>query len=196
MLAWPLLPCPCMMRRAVSPRAARTCAIHARRPCCPPRLLPSAFPPPPAGAPPRGRPTSMDAADATAAAAAAAGDAPPRPCVVIIGGQFAGLRARHLLEDAFDVTLIDNKACFEYTPGVPRCLVDTEHAATLLVPHAPAVVCASVVAVHTHTGAGAVPCHPACLSVRAPAAAHASWVASSHSIQVAAPLHGTHSIML
>ena len=49
------------------------------------------------------------------------------PKVVIVGGGFAGaLCARHL-ENDFDVTLIDTKDYFEYTPSVLRVIVEPDH---------------------------------------------------------------------
>ena len=40
-----------------------------------------------------------------------------KPTVAIVGGSFAGLQAQRALSDAFDVTLIDLKDYFEYTPA-------------------------------------------------------------------------------
>jgi len=49
-----------------------------------------------------------------------------RCSVVVVGGQFAGRRAARLLERGgeFDVTLVDAKGFWEYTPGSLRCLVE------------------------------------------------------------------------
>ena len=49
----------------------------------------------------------------------------PRPSVVIVGGSFAGLQALRDLCDCgdFDVTLVEPKEYYEYTPGVLRCYV-------------------------------------------------------------------------
>jgi len=43
-----------------------------------------------------------------------------KPAVVVVGGSFAGLRVQRDLSADFDVTLIDPKEYFEYTPGVLR----------------------------------------------------------------------------
>ena len=51
----------------------------------------------------------------------------PRPSVVIVGASFAGLWAQRALSEEFDVTLIDLKNYFEYTPGVLRLFVEPEH---------------------------------------------------------------------
>ena len=47
--------------------------------------------------------------------------------VVIIGGGFAGAYIARKLEKSFDVTLIDTKNYFEFTPSVLRTLVEPEH---------------------------------------------------------------------
>ena len=39
---------------------------------------------------------------------------------MIVGGSFSGLRAQRELSDGFDVTVVDTKEYFEYTPGVLR----------------------------------------------------------------------------
>ncbi|EKX44437.1 hypothetical protein GUITHDRAFT_109558 [Guillardia theta CCMP2712] len=47
--------------------------------------------------------------------------------VVVIGASFAGLEAsRHLSKHA-EVTIIEERSFFEYTPGVLRCFVDPQH---------------------------------------------------------------------
>lgn len=79
---------------------------------------------------------------------------PPRPRCLIIGGQFAGLRCRHLLASAFDVTVIDGKTWWEYTPGLPRALVTPDIADSLLLPHKRDVLCGIVVDVKVHPGEG------------------------------------------
>ena len=47
-----------------------------------------------------------------------------KPSVVIVGASFAGLWAQRALSSRFDVTLIDLKDYFEYTPGVLRLVVE------------------------------------------------------------------------
>ncbi len=44
-----------------------------------------------------------------------------RSRVVIIGGSFSALAAARTLRDDFDVTIVDFKEYFEYTPGILRC---------------------------------------------------------------------------
>lgn len=83
-----------------------------------------------------------------AAAAGAASAAHPR--VVIVGGSFAGLRAQRHLCDLADVTVVDPKTYFEYTPGVLRLYTRPERlgALTTALPNAHSkLVCGSLVAV-------------------------------------------------
>ena len=47
--------------------------------------------------------------------------------VIIIGGGFAGSYIAKNLEKSSEVTLIDNKDYFEFTPGILRTIVDPEH---------------------------------------------------------------------
>lgn len=56
--------------------------------------------------------------------------------VVIVGGGFAGSRIAKRLEREFDVTLIDDKGFFEFTPGILRTLVDPTHLRAIQVRHA------------------------------------------------------------
>ena len=55
--------------------------------------------------------------------------------VVIIGGGFAGSKAAKKLQKHFDVTLIDGKNFFEFTPGILRTIVKPEHIKKLQIPH-------------------------------------------------------------
>lgn len=55
--------------------------------------------------------------------------------VVIIGGGFAGSLVAKKLEKHFDVTLIDTKNYFEFTPGVLRTIVQPEHIRKIQVLH-------------------------------------------------------------
>ncbi|MFH1010042.1 MAG: FAD-dependent oxidoreductase [bacterium] len=55
--------------------------------------------------------------------------------VVIVGGGFAGAYIAKVLEGRFEVTLIDTKDYFEYTPGVLRCVVEPEHIRSVQVLH-------------------------------------------------------------
>jgi NADH dehydrogenase FAD-containing subunit len=57
-----------------------------------------------------------------------------RPSVVIVGASFAGLACQRLLSDDFNVTLVDYKAFFEYTPGVLRLFVQPSHFANVVKP--------------------------------------------------------------
>lgn len=47
--------------------------------------------------------------------------------VVIIGGGFAGSTIAKALENKFDVTLVDTKDFFEFTPGILRTIVEPKH---------------------------------------------------------------------
>ncbi len=47
--------------------------------------------------------------------------------IVIIGGGFAGSTAAEKLEKNFDVTLIDTKDFYEYTPSILRTIVEPQH---------------------------------------------------------------------
>ncbi len=47
--------------------------------------------------------------------------------VVVIGGGFAGSYIAKKLESKFNVTLIDSKDYFEFTPGILRTIVEPEH---------------------------------------------------------------------
>ena len=55
--------------------------------------------------------------------------------VVIIGGGFAGSTVARKLEKGFDVTLIDTKDYFEFTPSVLRTIVEPEHIKKIQVLH-------------------------------------------------------------
>lgn len=55
--------------------------------------------------------------------------------VVIIGGGFCGARVAKNLQSTFEVTLIDDKEYFEFTPGVLRVLVEPEREKTLQILH-------------------------------------------------------------
>lgn len=55
--------------------------------------------------------------------------------VVVIGGGFAGSCVTKKLEKEFDVTLIDSKDYFEFTPGVLRTIVEPTHIKKIQVLH-------------------------------------------------------------
>jgi apoptosis-inducing factor 2 len=55
--------------------------------------------------------------------------------IVVIGGGFAGSLAAKKLEKHFEVTFIDNKDYFEFTPSVLRTLVEPQHAKKIQVVH-------------------------------------------------------------
>ncbi len=55
--------------------------------------------------------------------------------VVIIGGGFAGSTVARMLEKEFDVTLIDAKDYFEFTPSILRTIVEPEHMKKIQVLH-------------------------------------------------------------
>ena len=47
--------------------------------------------------------------------------------LVVMGGGFSGSYIARKLEDMFDLTLIDTKDYFEYTPGILRTILNPEH---------------------------------------------------------------------
>ena len=55
--------------------------------------------------------------------------------IIILGGGFAGALAARKLENDFEVTLIDTKDYFEFTPSVLRTIVEPEHVAQIQVLH-------------------------------------------------------------
>jgi len=54
---------------------------------------------------------------------------------VIIGGGFAGMKIAMELQNKFQVLLIDSKDYFEYTPGMPRVIIQPERAKELIIPY-------------------------------------------------------------
>lgn len=65
--------------------------------------------------------------------------------LVIIGGGFAGAFIAKRLESHFEVTLIDTKDYFEFTPSVLRTLVEPDHAKKIEVLHSQYLHKASIV---------------------------------------------------
>jgi len=55
--------------------------------------------------------------------------------VVIIGGGFTGARCARKLEKKFNVTLIDSKPYFEYTPSILRTILEPKHEQKIQVLH-------------------------------------------------------------
>jgi len=51
----------------------------------------------------------------------------PSKKIVIVGGGFAGSNAAKFLENDFDVSFIDSKDYFEFTPSVLRTIVEPQH---------------------------------------------------------------------
>jgi NADH dehydrogenase FAD-containing subunit len=70
-----------------------------------------------------------------------------KPTVVVVGGQFAGRRAARLLRHGgeFDVTLVDAKGFWEYTPGALRCLVEPGAARRMVQPQPAGTLTAAAV---------------------------------------------------
>jgi len=59
----------------------------------------------------------------------------PKKKFVVIGGGFSGAYAAKKLEQHFDLTFIDNKDYFEFTPSVPRTLVEPNHVKQMQIKH-------------------------------------------------------------
>jgi len=55
--------------------------------------------------------------------------------VIVIGGGFAGSHVVRELENKFNVTLIDSKDYFEFTPGILRTIVEPEHIKKIQILH-------------------------------------------------------------
>lgn len=55
--------------------------------------------------------------------------------IVVIGGGFAGTTVVRRLEMDFDVTFIDSKDYFEFTPGILRTIVEPEHMRKIQILH-------------------------------------------------------------
>ena len=54
-----------------------------------------------------------------------------KPRVVIVGSSFAGLSCARSLRTDFNVTLVDMRDYFEYSPGILRLFVNPEYLAQL-----------------------------------------------------------------
>mmetsp|Transcript_21440 Transcript_21440/g.54996 ORF Transcript_21440/g.54996 Transcript_21440/m.54996 type:complete len:406 (+) Transcript_21440:177-1394(+) len=74
--------------------------------------------------------------------------------VVVIGGSFAGRRAARQLRPHFDVTIVDAKGFFEYTPAALRCMVHPEHATNVLLPQPEGTVVATATDITAPAGLG------------------------------------------
>jgi apoptosis-inducing factor 2 len=59
----------------------------------------------------------------------------PMKQIIVVGGGFLGSHASKLLEKKFNVTLIDTKDYFEFTPGILRTIVDPSHIKKVQVLH-------------------------------------------------------------
>ena len=55
--------------------------------------------------------------------------------IIILGGGFAGSFLAKKLENRFQVTLIDTKDYFEFTPGILRTIVEPEHYSKVQIEH-------------------------------------------------------------
>ena len=54
---------------------------------------------------------------------------------MVVGGGFCGALSAHLLQYNFNVTLIDQKNFFEFTPSLYRAFVDPSHFSSIHVLH-------------------------------------------------------------
>jgi NADH dehydrogenase FAD-containing subunit len=97
--------------------------------------------------------------------------------VVIVGGQFAGRKAFTLLEKDFDVTIIDSKEYFEFTPAALRAIVEPAHAAKIIVdrPRAAKVARAERIELTDGTSRATLRPHQQCTNAR-----HAKECMHSH----------------
>ena len=59
----------------------------------------------------------------------------PLATVLVVGGGFAGSRIAAGLENEFRVILVDDKSYMEFTPSVPRALVQPERSHKIIVQH-------------------------------------------------------------
>lgn len=50
-----------------------------------------------------------------------------KPKILVIGGSFAGLCMYRHLYSYYDITVVDPKEFFEYTPGILVAFVDPNH---------------------------------------------------------------------
>ncbi|MEK6873625.1 MAG: FAD-dependent oxidoreductase [Nanoarchaeota archaeon] len=55
--------------------------------------------------------------------------------LVVLGGGFAGAKIAKALENSFDLTLIDSKDYFEFTPGILKTIVNHQHFKKIQIPH-------------------------------------------------------------
>ncbi|MEK6855353.1 MAG: FAD-dependent oxidoreductase [Nanoarchaeota archaeon] len=55
--------------------------------------------------------------------------------IVVIGGGFAGAHAARKLEKYFNVSLVDTKDYFEFTPGILRTIVEPRHTGNIQILH-------------------------------------------------------------
>ena len=55
--------------------------------------------------------------------------------LVIIGGGFAGAKIAKALESEFNVTLIDSKDYFEFTPSILRAIIKTKYLKKIQILH-------------------------------------------------------------
>jgi len=70
--------------------------------------------------------------------------------VVVVGGGFVGSRVSKALENKFDLTLVDTKDYFEFTPSILRTLVEPGHIKKIQVKHKDYLKKANIINDHAH----------------------------------------------
>lgn len=114
--------------------------------------------------------------------------------VLVVGGGFAGREAYRKLKKSFNVTMVDSRGFFEYTPSILRCLVEPSHASKIIVPHHASVTftAGEVIEIKSEDSAGTSP--GSCRRARVAGTAHfATWPTSCRR-QHANQCHASHLV--